>query len=126
MDTNPELRSFIELLPAIRACLRLRIQGGSLRQVAREVGMSPSGLNNLVEHEERQPYGKTITRLLHWYAEYGQEHGSAEDNRRIGIELLIRGVTQAEAREPLARIVAQLAAEPTPKRLAEVEAILSR
>src|SRR5215213_2811261 len=53
-------------LPIAREAARLRIRETSLRQVAREIGMSPSGLTGALEGAT--PYGKTREKLLAWYA----------------------------------------------------------
>jgi hypothetical protein len=48
-----------------RAALRQAIARSTLRSVAREVGMSPSGLQNFLDGSN--PYGKTRERLRLWY-----------------------------------------------------------
>ena len=48
-----------------RWALRLAIEGSTLRAVAKEVGMSPSGLQNFLDGAA--PYGKTKEKLRFWY-----------------------------------------------------------
>ena len=48
-----------------RAALRQVIARSTLRAVARDVGMSPSGLQNFLDGTN--PYGKTRERLRLWY-----------------------------------------------------------
>ena len=48
-----------------RAALRQVIARSTLRAVARDVGMSPSGLQNFLDGSN--PYGKTRERLHLWY-----------------------------------------------------------
>lgn len=61
-----------------RAALRQAIARSTLRAVAREVGMSPSGLQNFLDGTN--PYGKTRERLRMWYfREAGFSSVPAED-----------------------------------------------
>jgi len=61
-----------------RAALRQTIARSTLRAVAREVGMSPSGLQNFLDGSN--PYGKTRERLRLWYfREVGFGSFPAED-----------------------------------------------
>ena len=48
-----------------RKALCLAIAGSTLRAVAKEVGMSPSGLQNFLDGAA--PYGKTREKLRFWY-----------------------------------------------------------
>lgn len=48
-----------------RQAVRLAIAGSTLRAVAREIGMSPSGLQNFLDGAA--PYGKTKEKLRFWY-----------------------------------------------------------
>jgi hypothetical protein len=49
----------------LRATLRDAVGSRTLRGVARELGMSPTGLSNFIAGT--QPYGKTLHRLRAWY-----------------------------------------------------------
>jgi hypothetical protein len=53
------------LIPTLRAFARSRVERTSLRQVAREVGMSPSGLDKFLAGA--MPYRKTRRKLEAWY-----------------------------------------------------------
>ena len=53
-------------LDVIRAALHQRIEETGLRATAREVGMSPTGLRQMVEGAT--PYKKTLDRITTWYA----------------------------------------------------------
>lgn len=45
-----------------------RVENTSLRQVAREIGMSPTGLKKFLEGTA--PYSPTVRRLRNWYVRY--------------------------------------------------------
>ena len=48
-----------------RACLRDQVARSSLRAVASRLGMSPSGLQNVLDGA--RPYGKTREKVRSWY-----------------------------------------------------------
>jgi hypothetical protein len=48
-----------------RRAVRLAIEGSTLRAVAKEIGMSPSGLQNFLDGAAS--YGKTKEKLRFWY-----------------------------------------------------------
>jgi len=50
----------------IRAALWAYLEVASLRQTAREVGMSPTGLSNFLNGAK--PYTPTVRKLRTWYA----------------------------------------------------------
>lgn len=77
-------------LDRIRALLTLRVEGASLRQVARDVGMSPSGLQKLLDGSE--PYTPTRRKLERWYVrESGRAYGVLDtETAAAAIELLLQ------------------------------------
>ncbi len=64
------------LIPAIRAAVIERVERTSLRDVARQVGMTPSGLAKFMNGSE--PYRKTIRKLEGWYVRW---RARSEDER---------------------------------------------
>lgn len=50
----------------LRAAARTAAEGTSLREAARRIGMSPSGLRTFLAGTD--PYGPTLTKLRAWYA----------------------------------------------------------
>ena len=54
-----------QLMPIIRTEVRERIERTSLRAVARDIGITPSGLLKFAAGSE--PYRKTIRKLEAWY-----------------------------------------------------------
>lgn len=56
---------FAERVDTYRSALRQYIWENSLRQAAREVGMSPTGLSQFIDGAE--PYIPTVRKLRAWY-----------------------------------------------------------
>jgi transcriptional regulator with XRE-family HTH domain len=52
----------------MREVAAARVENTSLRQVAREIGMSPTGLKKFLEGTA--PYSPTVRRLRNWYVRY--------------------------------------------------------
>jgi hypothetical protein len=65
-ERDPE--GFAREIESIRSALREYLDFTSLRQVSREVGMSPTGLSNFINGAE--PYVPTIRKLRAWKAEH--------------------------------------------------------
>lgn len=57
------------LIHRMRLAATSRAENTSLRNVAREVGMSPSGLKKFLDGAA--PYTPTLRRLRQWYLQYG-------------------------------------------------------
>jgi hypothetical protein len=53
------------LVPTLRAAARRRVERSSLRQVAREIGLSASGLDKFLNGAS--PYRKSLLKLEAWY-----------------------------------------------------------
>jgi hypothetical protein len=58
----------------IREALQRAVERGSLRAVAKEVGMSPTGLQGFLDGAE--PYFKTVEKIRIWYALRSADRGS--------------------------------------------------
>lgn len=61
--------AFSQELGEIRRALQLYLDEASLRQAAREVGMSPTGLSKFLDGAE--PYARTVKKLRAWYTAQG-------------------------------------------------------
>jgi len=72
-------------LEAIRAALRESIRTRGLRPVAREVGMSPSGLMRSLAGT--RPYGPTRLKLSEWYCR--DDAGDRRTARDVLIDQLV-------------------------------------
>ena len=66
-DNLPDQR----LIPQMRTAVVERVERTSLRSVAREVGMSPTGLKKFLDGN--MPYAKTIQRLRRWYLQHAAD-----------------------------------------------------
>lgn len=78
------------LLPVSRELARLRIAETSLREVAREIGMSATGLRGFLDGTD--PYGKTIEKLRAWV---GRVRGLGDASPEVAentILALLRGL----------------------------------
>jgi hypothetical protein len=64
---------FAREIESYRAALREYLDFNSLRQAAREVGLSPTGLSNFVNGAE--PYVPTIRKLRAWMASRPRRRG---------------------------------------------------
>jgi len=115
--------AFDELLPVIRNLLQARVNDTSLRHTAREVGMSYTGLGELIERG-RAPYGKTVKKLLKWYAEHAAHAAPDPQARDAGVELLTRAIAPRSLRDGVARVIRRLSEHPDAATLARVEAAL--
>jgi hypothetical protein len=58
--------AFARHIEEIRAALRRHLDEASLRQAAREVGMSPTGLSKFLDGAE--PHMRTVGKLRAWHA----------------------------------------------------------
>lgn len=82
----------------IREAAAFAIEATSLRKAAKEIGLSPSGLKDFVEHE-RQPYKSTRKKLYEWYLKHGRHYGATHpDVAGAAIEILAQDAP--EARRP--------------------------
>lgn len=52
----------------LREAAAARVENTSLRSVAREIGMSPTGLKKFLQGTA--PYSPTVRRLRNWYVQY--------------------------------------------------------
>jgi len=98
---------------AIREAARLAVEAGSLRAVARAVGLSPMGLRNFIHG--REPYSATRRKLNAWFLEHGQKRPEhAEATARAALAALLEGIAEPErdaAARELLRAVAGIYAE---------------
>lgn len=94
------------LLTEILDALKRRRAETSLRGVAREVDLSPTGLSQLLDGAT--PYGKTVRKLLTWYASYQKSLGNLDAAADGAIAVLLSRVPQErheEARAALLRVL---------------------
>ena len=63
----------------LRETAAARVENTSLRSVAREIGMSPTGLKKFLQGTA--PYSPTLRRLRNWYVQY-----AAVQSGNVGLE----------------------------------------
>ena len=70
-DSTPDPRS--ATIKHLRETAAARVENTSLRRVAREIGMSPTGLKKFLLGTA--PYSPTLRRLRNWYVNHGALQG---------------------------------------------------
>ncbi len=71
----------------LRDTASARVEGSSLRRVAKEIGMSPTGLKKFLQGTA--PYSPTLRRLRKWYLQYGGETAGAVGELEAGHALAL-------------------------------------
>lgn len=85
-DQDPDIP-----LSAIRDAVERRIRGSSLRRVAAEVELSPSGLTHFLEGAE--PYRATFERLRLWFCAQPENVDTMSSGQaRLALRMLVAGV----------------------------------
>ncbi|MGQ0560631.1 MAG: hypothetical protein ACT443_02005 [Gemmatimonadota bacterium] len=84
------------LLGELRDVVAARVEAESLRRVARQVGMSPSGLQKFLDGAS--PYSATRQRLERWYVRETATYRAAvsEDSALAALAILIRDLPASE------------------------------
>ena len=115
-------------LERLRETVALRVQATSLRTVARQVGMSPTGLEKFLAGET--PYSRSRQRLQEWWVREASRPRSdlSAGGVEVAIGALVRDLPPEHRVEAIGRVVAALrrlyAAEgaPEPEWLAQLAA----
>jgi hypothetical protein len=95
METSATISSSREAtVDYLRGILIERVEVTSLRRVARELGMSPTGLKKFLLGTS--PYSPTLRRLRHWYLHHSAGTATAllnEKDARICLDVLTYEIT---------------------------------
>lgn len=75
MMTQPTPDPRSATIKHLRETAASRVENTSLRSVAREIGMSPTGLKKFLLGTA--PYSPTVRRLRHWYVQHAAVQGGA-------------------------------------------------
>ncbi|HEX2203403.1 MAG TPA: hypothetical protein VHG91_08895 [Longimicrobium sp.] len=95
-------------LDALRHAAAEAEQASSLRAVAREIGMSPTGLRNFLDGQT--PYPSTRRKLNLWYARYRlSRRVYEEDEVSAGLALLLEAIPEAGYARAAERVLACVA-----------------
>jgi transcriptional regulator with XRE-family HTH domain len=83
----------------MREVAAARMENTSLRQVAREIGMSPTGLKKFLE--ATAPYSPTVRRLRNWYVRYAavQRSDVEEVDASAALEVLMHDLRSESRRD---------------------------
>lgn len=89
----------------LREAVRAMVENTSLRQVARQIGMSPSGLKKFLEGAT--PYSPTRRRLHRWYVQHSEvRHGQVEfPEANAALRVLVHDLTPDSRRRTASRMV---------------------
>jgi hypothetical protein len=95
-DPNPDHRS--ATVRHLRETAAARVENTSLRNVAREIGMSPTGLKKFLLGTA--PYSPTVRRLRSWYVQYAavQGEGVEMEDAVAALSVLVHDLAPAPRR----------------------------
>lgn len=113
-------------LDALRQAARLFVDSTSLRQAARNIGMSPTGLRGFLDGAD--PYVKTARKLAEWYVREAGRHqtGLTVETAAAALDLLTKHLPMARREAAAAELVEVLhrhcirSATPPPQWLTEL------
>lgn len=96
-------------LEQLREALAARVEATSLRQVAREVQMSPSGLQKVLDGS--QPYSATQRKLERWYVRQSAQPGGTlgAESASAALRVLVQDLPPRRRPEVLGRLLETLA-----------------
>ena len=96
-------------LERLRETVALRVQATSLRAVARQVGMSPSGLEKFLGGST--PYSTSRQKLQEWWAREGAHPRDdlTAEGMEIAIGALVRDLPAEHRPEAIRRVIESLA-----------------
>jgi hypothetical protein len=93
-------------LQRVRAALADRVEHRSLREAAREVGMSPSGLRKVLDGA--RPYSSTRRKLHAWYVREGvRSYGETDASSALSALDLLVGALPSAPRARTAREIVE-------------------
>lgn len=79
-----------------RALARRRVRGTSLRAVARQVGLTPTGLSKILNGSN--PQSATLSRLRSWYVWQEEQPTALDSHEALAALLTLTSVLPAPAR----------------------------
>lgn len=118
-------------LERVREALATRVEATSLRHVAREVGMSPTGLQKVLGGADS--YSRTRRKLERWYVRETARYGGAVDAAAVttALRVAVHGLPPARRHQALDRLITELenaytaGGQAAPSWLSEVRSSLS-
>ena len=101
-------------ITVLRETARLRVQAGSLRRTAREIGLSPTGLQGFLDGSE--PYAPTMQKLLEWYVQEETRRAIqlSPESADAALALLVRHIPEPRRARAVRHLLRTLASEGGP------------
>lgn len=98
-------------IAVLRETARLRVQAKSLRKAAKEIGLSPTGLQGFLDGSD--PYAPTIQKLLEWYVqeEVRKAIQLSPETADAALTLLVRHLPEPQRASAIRHLLQTLAAE---------------
>lgn len=98
--TSPDPR--MQTVKHLRETAQSRVDNTSLRSVAREIGMSPTGLKKFLQGTA--PYSPTLRRLRNWYVQYAavQSGNVHEQDAAAALGILVHDLSPDPRRQTAA------------------------
>ena len=93
---------------ALRPAVARHVELRSLREVAREIGMSPSGLHSFLRSEGRRaPHARTYGKLVTWFVRTRSQDssGATAADAEAGVAILVRYLPPAKRSEAVREIL---------------------
>ena len=88
-----------DVIETYRAAVLERVERTSLRQAAREIGSSASGLQKFIDGA--RPYRNTIRKLDAWYARRGERDTGAHSPETVAVAVrILASLAPVEGRVP--------------------------
>lgn len=102
------MESHQSMIRRMRDTIAARVENTSLRSVAREMRMSPSGLRKFLDGAA--PYSPTMRRLRQWYLQYGADQTGevSADEASAALKVLVHDLSPGARRDTAASILEQL------------------
>lgn len=93
----------------LRETIAERVESTSVRQIAREIGMSPTGLKKFLEGTA--PYSPTLRRLRSWYVHYAAVAGGevVEYDASTALAVLVHDLSPGARQETVEEMLEALA-----------------
>jgi hypothetical protein len=96
----------------LRAAVQARVEATSRRATAREIGLTPRGLELFIAGAK--PQAKTVAKLLAWYEQYVAAADGPPISEADAIRVLLRPIPRElrqQARERITELLGQLYSE---------------
>lgn len=90
-------------VPRLRDAVQLRVEATSRRATAREIGVTPRGLELFLSGAK--PQAKTLSKLIEWYAAHVAPESGPPISEADAVRVLLRPIPQEVREQAHARLV---------------------